>query len=134
MLLLNKYPPRFIDRHMGRFFQDLTGEETSKKLLGNTHSKLRELVLDSTWNKKEKRKINFSTDILLHFTYAPSLAHFGSHFHQIWQEIFEGTPLDDIPVMYANRLSDSLKHLLVQKKPDKRSIRLLPMSSETETS
>jgi hypothetical protein len=134
MLLLNKYPPRFIDRHMGRFFQDLTGEETSKKLLGNTHSKFRELVLDSTWNKKEKRKINFNTDVLLHFTYAPSLAHFGSHFHQIWQEIFEGTPLDDIPVMYANRLTDSLKHLLVQKKPDKRSIRLLPMSSETETS
>ena len=131
-LLLNKYPPWFIDKHIGRFFYDLTGEKTQEKLLGNDHSKYRELVLDTAWNKKERRKINFSTDILLHFTYTPSLAHFGSHFHQIWQEIFEGTPLDDIPVMYANRLTDSLKHILVQKKPSKEVIRLLPASSENE--
>jgi hypothetical protein len=69
---------------------------------------------------KRKRKINFSTDILLHFTYASSLAHFNFHFHQIWREIFEGTSLDDIPVIYASRLTDNLKHLLVKKKPDKK--------------
>ncbi|CAF4449823.1 unnamed protein product, partial [Rotaria magnacalcarata] len=131
-LLLNKYPPRFIDKHIGRFFQDLTGITTSETLLGNDHSKFRELVLDTTWNKKEKRQINFGTDILLHFTYAPSLANFGTHFHQIWQEIFEGTPLDDIPVIYANRLTDSLKHILVQKKPSKEAIKLLPTSSEAK--
>jgi len=131
-LLLNKYPPRFIGKHMGRFFHDLTKIRTSEILLSKDHSKFRELVLDTSWNKKEKRKINFSTDILLHFTYAPSLVNFGSHFHQIWQEIFEGTPLDDIPVIYANRLTDSLKRILVQKKPSKEAIRLLPTSSESE--
>ncbi len=77
--------------------------------------KFRESVLDLSRNQNEKRKINFSTDILLHFTYVPSSAHFGSHFHQIRQEIFEDTPLDDILVNYANRLTDSLKHLLVKK-------------------
>jgi len=131
-LLLNKYPPRFIDKHMGRFFHDLTKIRTSEILLSKDHSKFRELVLDTSWNKKEKRKIDFSTDILLHFSYAPSLVNFGSHFHQIWQEIFEGTPLDDIPVIYANRLTDSLKHILVQKKPSKEAIKLLPTSSESE--
>jgi len=131
-LLLNKYPPRFIDRHIGRFFQDLTKTQTSEILLSKDHSKFRELVLDTSWNKKEKRKIDFGKDVLLHFSYAPSLVNFGSHFHQIWQEIFEGTPLDDIPVIYANRLTDSLKHILVQKKPRKEAIRLLPTSSESE--
>ncbi|CAF1946963.1 unnamed protein product [Rotaria magnacalcarata] len=131
-LLLNKYPPRFIDKHIGRFFQGLTGIKTSETLLSNDHSKFRELVLDTTWNKKEKREINFGTDILLHFTYAPSLANFGTHFHQIWQEIFEVTPLDDTPVIYANRLTDSLKHILVQKKPSKEAIKLLTTSSEAK--
>lgn len=125
-LLLNKYPPKFIDKHVGRFFQDLTGNDTSEILLGRDHQKYRERVLDRAWNKKEKRKINFKTDVLLHFTYTPSLINFGSHFHHIWQEIFEGTPIDDIPVIYANRLADSLKHILVQKKPKKEAIRLLP--------
>ncbi|CAM4793987.1 unnamed protein product [Rotaria magnacalcarata] len=127
-LLLNKYPPKFIDKHVGRFFHDLTGNDTSEVLLGKDHQKYRQRVLDRAWNKKEKRKINFRTDVLLHFTYTPSLINFGSHFHHIWQEIFEGTPLDDIPVIYANRLTDSLKHILVQKKPSKEAIKLLPTS------
>ena len=126
MLLLNKYPPQFINKHMGRFFQDLTGSITPNILLGEKHATFRILVLDLAWNKKEKRKIEFGKDILLHFSYAPSLAQFGSHFHQIWQEVFEGTPLDDIPVIYANRLTSNLKHLLVKKKPNRNAITLLP--------
>jgi hypothetical protein len=129
MLLLNKYPPKFIDKHIGRFFYDLTGKNTSDILLGKDHTRLRNTVLDEHWNKKEKRKIDFNRDILIHFSYTPSLAHFGAHFHQIWEEIFEGTPLDDIPVMYANRLTSNLKQLLVQKKPTKAAIKLLPTSS-----
>jgi hypothetical protein len=132
MLLLNKYPPRFIDRQMERFFQEVTKEKTGDLLLGVDHHKYREKVLDPTWNKKEKKKIDFNNDVLVHFTYTPSLTHFGARFHQIWQEIFEGTPLDDIPVMYANRLTDSLKHILVQKKPSKQAIKLLPTSSEAK--
>lgn len=130
MLLLNKYPPKFIDKHTKRFFQDLTGKETSDVLLGKDHSRFRDLVLDVAWNKKEKRKIEFERDILLHFSYTPSLQNFGARFHQLWQEIFEGTPLNDIPVMYANRLTDSLRHLLIKKRPSKEAIKLLPASSE----
>ena len=130
MLLLNKYPPRFINKHIGRFLQDLTGKQTPDMLFGKDHLKFRELVLDLGWNKKEKRKIEFDKDILLHFSYCPSLANFGAHFHQLWQEIFEGTPLDDIPVIYANRLTESLRHLLVKKRPSRAAIKLLPASSD----
>jgi hypothetical protein len=124
MLLLNKYPPKFVDKQMRRFYQDVTGITTHEALIGKDHSKYRELVFDPTWNKKEKRKTEFGKNIFLHFSYAPSLAHFGPRFHQIWQEIFEGTPLDDISVIYAHRLTDSLKHLLVKKRPNKESIKL----------
>jgi hypothetical protein len=130
MLLLNKYPPKFIDKQTGRFFRDTTGTQTTDLLLGKDHSKYRESILDPTWNKKEKRKIDFQKDILLHFSYTPSIANFGSRFHQLWEEIFEGTPLDDIPVMYANRLTDSLRHLLVKKRPTREAISLLPTTSE----
>ena len=123
-LLLNKYPPRFVDNQLGRFLQDVTGQQTLDLLLGENHTVYREKVLEPTWNEKEKRNIEFGRDILLHFTYAPPLAHFGSRFHQIWQEMFENTPLDDTPVMYANRLSDSLKHLLIKKRPNKETIKL----------
>ena len=56
MLLLNKYPPQFINKHMGRFFQDLTGSTTPNILLGEKHATFRILVLDLAWNKKEIRK------------------------------------------------------------------------------
>ena len=124
-LLLNKYPPKFIDRHYQRFFQTLTGEREPKLLLSVRHSEFRDQVLDIGWNKKEKPGINFNKDIMLHFTYTPSLARFGSRFHQIWQEIFEDTPLSDIPVIFAHRLTDNLKNILVHKKPSKAAIKAL---------
>ena len=122
-LLLNKYPPKFIDNHFKRFFETLTGERESKLLLSDKHNEYRDRVLDVQWNRKEKQKINFDKDILLHFTYTPSLARFGSKFHQVWQEIFEETPLSDIPVIFAYRLADNLKSILVHKKPSKHLIK-----------
>ena len=44
-LLLNKYPPRFIDKHISRFLQDLTGDTTTDTLIGANHEKFRENVL-----------------------------------------------------------------------------------------
>jgi len=122
-LLLNKYPPNFIDRHFQRFFEVLTGQKHSKLLLSEQHSIYRDKVLDIGWNKREKKGIDFNKDILLHFTYTPSLARFGSKFHSLWQEIFEETPLSDISVIFAHRLTDNLKNILVHKKPSKDVIR-----------
>lgn len=124
-LLLNKYPPNFIDKHFQRFFETLTDQKDTKLLLSERHSEFRNKVLDTHWNKKQKNSINFNKDILLHFTYTPSLARFGSKFHQIWQEIFEETPLSDISVIFAHRLTDNLKNILVHKKPSKTVIKHL---------
>ncbi len=79
------------------------------------------MVLNPQWNKEEKRGIDFNRDVLVHFAYTPSLAQFGAKFHQIWQEVFEETPLADIPVIYAHRLPDNLRSILVHKKPPKTS-------------
>jgi hypothetical protein len=122
-LLLNKYPPGFIDRHFQRFFEALTGQKHSNLLLSEQHSSFRDKVLDIGWNKKEKQGIDFNKDILLHFTYTPSLARFGSRFHSLWQEIFEETPLSDISVIFAHSLTDNLKNILVHKKPSKNVIK-----------
>ncbi|CAF4964110.1 unnamed protein product [Rotaria sp. Silwood1] len=46
MLLLNKYPPTFIDQQMARFYQDLTEKKSSDTLLGKEHKEYRERVLD----------------------------------------------------------------------------------------
>src|SRR6185437_3334632 len=91
--------------------------------LSEKHSSFRDQVLDIGWNKKDQQKINFNKDILVHFTYTPSLARFGSKFHQILQEIFEETPLSDISVIFAHRLTDNLKNILVHKKPSKTVIK-----------
>jgi hypothetical protein len=122
-LLLNKYPPKFIDNHFRRFFETLTGQKDSQLILSERHNEFRDKTLDAHWNKKERAKINFDKDILLHFTYTPSLAQFGAKFHQIWQEIFEETPLNDIPVIFAYRLADNLKSILIHKKPSKNLIK-----------
>ena len=124
-LLLNKYPPNFIDRHFKRFFETLSGQKDSKLLLSEKHNDFRNQVLEPQWNKKDRQEINFNKDILLHFTYTPSLARFGARFHQIWQEIFEETPLSDISVIFAHRLTDNLKNILVHKKPSKQVIKNL---------
>jgi hypothetical protein len=122
-LLLNKYPSYFIDKHFNRFFETLTGQKNSKLLLSEQHSIFRDKVLDPQWNKKDKNSIDFNKDILLHFTYTPSLAFFGAKFHSLWQEIFEQTPLSDISVIFAHRLTDNLKNILVHKKPSKKVIK-----------
>lgn len=122
-LLLNKYPSYFIDRHFQRFFETLTNQKDPKLLLGEKHSEFRNKVLDPQWNKVEKQKIDFNKDILVHFTYTPSLAQFGAKFHSLWKEIFEDTPLSDISVIFAHRLTDNLKNILVHKKPSKTVIK-----------
>lgn len=122
-LLLNKYPPKFIDRHFQRFFETLTNQKDPKLLLSENYNEFRNKVLDTQWNKKEKQQINFNKDILLHFTYTPSLAQFGAKFHVLWKEIFEETPLSDISVIFAHRLADNLKKILVHKKPSKTVIK-----------
>jgi hypothetical protein len=129
-LLLNKYPPNFIDQHFRRFFETLTEQRDSKVLLSEQHSTYRDKVLDPQWNKNSKQRLDFNKDILVHFTYTPSLARFGARFHQIWQEIFEETPLSDIPVVFAHRLTDNLKSILVHKKPSKQAIRDLVTLTE----
>jgi hypothetical protein len=131
-LLLNKYPPKFIDQHFQRFFETLTGQRDKKLILSERHSEFRDKVLEVEWNKKEKPGINFNKDILLHFTYTPKLALFGSRFHQIWQEIFVDTPLRDISVIFAHRLTDNLKSILVHKKPPKEAIKALVTELELD--
>jgi hypothetical protein len=122
-LLLNKYPPKFIDRQFQRFYETLTHQKDTKLLLSDKHSEFREKVLDPQWNKIEKQRIDFNKDILVHFSYTPSLAQFGAKFHSLWKEIFEETPLNDISVIFAHRLTDNLKKILVHKKPSKTVIK-----------
>jgi hypothetical protein len=98
----------------------LSQEKNGPELLfSDQHKAFRDKILDKQWNKKPKRGIHFNRDVLVHFTYTPSLAQFGAKSHQIWHEIFEGTPLEDIPVTYAHRLTDNLSKILVHKKPSK---------------
>jgi hypothetical protein len=59
MLLLNKYPPTFIDQQMGRFYKDLTENISSERLLGIEHEKYSERILDEQWNKKNEKKNRF---------------------------------------------------------------------------
>jgi hypothetical protein len=101
---------------MTRFYKDLTENDSPNTLLSSEHEKYRKKVLDEQWNKKTKRTIDFKSHILCHFSYTPALARFGTNFHQIWTEIFDGTPLDSTNIIYANRLTHSLKQLLVKKK------------------
>jgi hypothetical protein len=101
-ILLNKYPPTFIDQQMGRFYKDLTVKKSSDALLSKEHGRYRERVLEEQWNNNEKarRKIDFRDDILCHFSYTPALAWFGTNLHQLWIEVFEGTPLDNTHIIY----------------------------------
>jgi hypothetical protein len=122
-LLLNKYPSSFIDRQFRRYYEAVTQHTDAKLLVGEQHDNYRNKVLDIEWNKVGKQKVSLDKNIIVHFTYTPSLARFGARFHQIWQEIFEETPLNDIPVVFAHRLTDNLKSILVHKKPSKQAIR-----------
>ena len=45
-LLLNKYPPKFVDNQMRRFYHDVTGSMTPEILLGENHDRFRNEILD----------------------------------------------------------------------------------------
>jgi len=116
-LILNKYPPAFIDQQLKRFYKDLSGEETAARLLSDDHEKYRKKTLENEMNKN-KKAIDFSSSIILHFAYTPELARFGQNFHEIWSEFFEETPLNDTKAIYAYQNTENLKQLLVKKKPN----------------
>lgn len=115
-LMLNKYPPKFIDQHIKRLYKDLTGVETSENLMNNKHEIYRRKALENQLNSN-RNKLDFNNSVICHFSYTPELARFGMNFHEIWNEIFSETPFNDKRVIYANRTTENLKQMLVKKRP-----------------
>ncbi|CAF1154105.1 unnamed protein product [Rotaria magnacalcarata] len=159
-LLLNGYPPKFIQRCFQKFFKknnvtsiykDLheeTFQQFHVKLLNECqvkdHSseqpqqqqqqKSNKNEIDQKDNGKSEKK---RRQLIIHYTYESGpLKTFNRVFRTIWEKHFcyTNSPLNNVRVILGTRINKTLDHLLVKKKPPRILLRTnngLPESSTT---
>jgi hypothetical protein len=120
-LLLNGYTLKFIQEQYYRAMCDMNCSWPNRY----NYNSIRNLFLRHYFfnlrktEKKKKKKIDFDTHIMIHFSYCKGMEKFVPIFHQIWDEIFGFLAISGIKPMVGFRNCDSLQKKLVKKKPEK---------------
>ena len=115
-LLLNKYPGNFIDIQFNRLFRKYN---IVQPLTNENYNMIREKVL-STPMKKEKQTIDYHKTIFIHFTYCSNMKNFPMKFHELWNEYFIDSPINEVKPILGTRNANNLQQRLVQNKKKKK--------------
>jgi hypothetical protein len=127
-LLLNGYTLKFINEQYYRAMYDMNCAWPNRH---NYHD-IRNLFLRYYFFKikknenKKKKKIDFNTQMIMHFTYCKGMEFFGPIFHKTWNEILGPLAISTIKPMIGFRNNDSLQKKLVKKKPEKTFLKISP--------
>ncbi|KAF9758288.1 hypothetical protein NGRA_3160, partial [Nosema granulosis] len=64
-----------------------------------------------------------TNSIILHCTHEKRFAHYGRTIHQIWNETFQNTPMETIPVIVGTRNNPNIAKELIRRNPFNRNDR-----------
>lgn len=107
-LLLNKYPPKFIDNQFNRMLRKFGNDQILT--IRNYHT-FRQKVIDSPIVVKQP--IDHRTTLFVHFTYCTNMRLFPKKFHELWFKYFNQSPIDDIIPILGTRNGKNLQTDLV---------------------
>ena len=114
-LLLNKYPMDFILKQLER----VPWTFKCAVLRRNNYLNIRKIRLDSTDNNATKAELDFTVNIMCHFSFCKGMHDFSTPFHKLWDDCFSDTLICNMkPIVGARRL-DNLQDYLATKKPHK---------------
>ncbi len=153
ILLVNGYPPQFIQRHFNRFFQLNQAVQVSTELDEQQYQQLHQKLLclptrrekkyqriaDSELHTKEcyenedqldKKAWNKKILFLLHTFESSPLLNFNREFRQLWMKsyIYPGSVMKDVRLMMTTLSNPSLNDLLIRKKPSRLLLRKMETS------
>ena len=83
---------------------------------------VREIFLENTDGNVKKDKnvgIDFSKNILCHFSYSKGMKDFSTRFHRLWDECFADIAISSIKPIVGCKRVNNLQEYLVKKKPDR---------------
>ena len=96
-LMLNKYPLDFI---------------------------LEQSERDATENNSKRAAIDFTINIMCHFSFCKGMHDFSTRFHKLWNDCFSDTAICSMKPIVGSRRLDNLQDYLVRKKPDKLALKI----------
>jgi hypothetical protein len=161
ILLVNGYPPQFLQRHFNRFFrlnqvvQVLTDldkqqyQQLHQKLLGlptrrEKKSSSSQRIADREFHTREfdenedqldkKKMWNKKILFIPHTFKCGPLLNFNREFRELWTKsyFYHGSPMKDVRLMMTTLSNSSLNDLLVHKKPSRFLLSKIETSSPIE--
>ncbi|CAF2892523.1 unnamed protein product [Rotaria sp. Silwood2] len=145
ILLVNGYPPKFIQQHMKSFFMKYDAMNVPTELNSEAYQQLHhKLLYKETRREKEtkiqnndnliqkKKKYEHKDQIYLHYTFENGpLLNFKKEYREIWQKyyVYPGSRLKNTRLILGTILNRTLQSLLIHKKPPR--IMLTKMESST---
>lgn len=129
MLLLNRYPPKFVTYHSKQFLQHNNClsllEQADNGVYKDLHQRLldrptrRERELEEEIYPQEQQKWN-KKEIRTYFTFESGpMLRFKRELHALWKKsyLYPGSPMKDVNLKISTRSNRSLNQLLIKKRP-----------------
>ncbi|CAF1139879.1 unnamed protein product [Rotaria sordida] len=126
ILLVNGYPPKFIQQHIKNFFIQHDAMKVWTELNTEAYEQLYNTLL-----YKPTRKEN---QIYVHYTFENGpLLNFKKEYRQIWEKfyVYPGLRLKNIRLILGTILNGTLQSLLIHKKPKRDMLTIMQPSTET---
>ncbi|CAF1524488.1 unnamed protein product [Rotaria sp. Silwood1] len=147
ILLVNGYPPKFVQRHMKSFFLKYDAMNVWTELNSEAYEQLHHKLLYKETRREietkiqgkdnliqKKKKYEHKDQIYLHYTFENGpLSNFKKEYRRIWEKyyLYPGSRLKNTRLILGTILNRTLQSLLIRKKP-KRDM-LTKMQPTTET-
>ncbi len=108
-LLLNKYPNEIIDEQFNKVFKKF---DINATLTVYNYNRYRQQIMDTPF--KEKIPVDYDKTIFIHFTYCLNMRNFPSKFHNLWNNYFERSPINETIPILGTRNVLNLQRQLIQ--------------------
>ncbi|CAF2793034.1 unnamed protein product [Rotaria sp. Silwood2] len=147
ILLVNGYPPQFIQRHMKSFFIKYDAMNVWTELTGELYQQLHHTLLYKETRRElemknqiqdnlilKKKKYEHKDEIYLHYTFENGpLLNFKKQYRQIWEKyyVYPGSRLKNTRLILGTILNRTLQSLLIHKKPKRDMLRKMQPTTET---
>ena len=79
----------------------------------NSEEEVNDPLVEARLNKQSKRISN----LIIHYTHVRRLASYKKEIHQLWNQIFERTPVQNTRLIIGNRNSENMTKELVRRRP-----------------
>ncbi|CAF4156050.1 unnamed protein product, partial [Rotaria sordida] len=146
ILLVNGYPPKFIQQHMKNFFIQHNAMNVWTELNSEAYQQLHNTLLYKPTRRELKSKVQTNgalilnrnnyehkDQIYLHYTFENGpLLDFKKEYRQIWQKfyVYPGSRLRNTRLILGTILNRTLQSLLIHKKPKRDMLTIMQPTSD----